>query len=86
MLDRRREEVNLFLSELRSSLSTSGGILLRACTNYSGLEHQLSAIQNLEEQINPYVLAEFANQFELEPCLDFFPDYDWKDSSFESWA
>ena len=85
LLDRRREEANLFLSEIKSVFSVSGGILIRAFANYSGLKHQIDAVQILEEQINPYILAEFANQFDLEPCLDLFQEYPWKDSSFESW-
>jgi len=85
LLDRRREESSLFLSEIRSSLSPTGGILLRAFSNFGGAEHQIKAVEALEQKINPYVLAEFANQYDLETCFDFCQEYPWKDSVFESW-
>lgn len=66
LIDRRREEVVLFLSELDSSPWTSSEILLRAFRNYSASPSQVRAIRTLEEQVNPYVLAEFANNFEIE--------------------
>jgi lysozyme len=85
LLDRRREESLLFLSEIRSSLSPTGGILLRAFSKYGGAEHEIQAIEALEHQMNPYILAEFANQFDLEATLDFEQEYAWKNSSFDSW-
>lgn len=85
LLDRRREESSLFLSEIRSSLSPTGGILLRAFSNYGGAEHQIRSIEALERKLNPYTLAEFANQFDLEVTFDFGQEHDWKGSSFDSW-
>lgn len=65
LIDRRREEVALFLSEIDSCPWTSSEILLRAFRNYCASPSQVRAIRALEEQINPYALAEFANSFEI---------------------
>lgn len=85
LLDRRREESALFLSEIRAPFTPAGGVLLRAFSTYNGAKHEVIAIEALEQKINPYVLAEFANQYDLESCLDFCREYPWRDSVFESW-
>lgn len=85
LLDRRREEASLFLSEIRACQCPSGGILQRAFSNYTAEHNQIRAIQILEQNLNPYVLAEFANQFDLEPCLHFDEEFDLKNSTFDSW-
>jgi GH24 family phage-related lysozyme (muramidase) len=65
LLDRRREEVALFLREIDDSPWTSTEVLMTAFRNYSAAPHQVRAIRILEENINPYVLAEFANSFRI---------------------
>jgi len=65
LLDRRREEVALFLREIDDSPWTSTEVLMTAFRNYSAAPHQVRAIRVLEENINPYVLAEFANNFRI---------------------
>lgn len=85
LLDRRREEASLFLAELKAASCPSGGILLKAFSDYTGAKHQIHAIQNLEQHLNPYVLAEFANQFDLEPCLRSKEEFPWSDTAFDSW-
>ena len=65
LLDRRREEVALFLREVDGNPWVSTEVLMTACRNYSAAPHQVRAIRNLEENINPYVLAEFANEFRI---------------------
>jgi hypothetical protein len=42
---------------------------------YSATPHEIRAIRNLENQINPYVLAEFNNQFHLAD----------EESNYKSW-
>ena len=65
LLDRRREEVALFLREVDGNPWASTEVLMTAFRNYSAAPHQVRAIRMLEENINPYVLAEFANNFQL---------------------
>lgn len=70
LLQRRREETNLMLGDI--GRGTWGcGILLRAIRNYRGASHQIMAIKLLESHSNPYVLAEFANDFRLEDTGDY---------------
>lgn len=75
LVERRREEVRLFLSEMNANAWTSGEVLLKAFRMYSATPHEIRAIRNLENQINPYVLAEFNNQFHLAN----------EDSNYGSW-
>ena len=65
LLDRRREEVALFLREVDGNPWVSTEVLMTAFRNYSAAPHQVRAIRNLEENINPYVLAEYANEFRI---------------------
>lgn len=65
LLDRRREEVALFLREVDGNPWVSTEVLMTAFRNYSAAPHQVRAIRALEENINPYVLAEFANNFRI---------------------
>lgn len=69
LLDRRREEVNLFLQDVDANPWSSTEILLTAFRNYTAAPHQVRAIRQLEESVNPYVLSEFANNF----CIDEDP-------------
>jgi hypothetical protein len=39
---------------------------MKAFRNYTASSKQVNAIRKLEESINPYVLAEFANAFEIQ--------------------
>lgn len=65
LLERRREEVELFLREANANPWSSTEILLAAFRNYSAAPNQVRAIRKLEENINPYILAEFANEFNV---------------------
>lgn len=65
LLERRKEETNLFLKELNANPWNSTDILLTAFRNYQGAPHQARAIRKLEESINPYVLTAFANDFRV---------------------
>ena len=69
LLDRRREEVQLFLQETNLVPRSSTEILLKAFRNYMATADQVKAIRRLEERISPYVLSEFANQFQLDDSL-----------------
>lgn len=73
LLDRRREEIRLFLTEVNSAPWSSTEILLTAFRNYTAAPHEVWAIRRLEEQLNPYVLSEFANNFRVteNPWEDF---------------
>jgi lysozyme len=65
LLSRRKEEVKLFLYDINPIQYCSSNILLKAFRCYSGTPNQINAIQELEETINPYVLTDFSNSFEL---------------------
>jgi GH24 family phage-related lysozyme (muramidase) len=74
LLERRREEARLFLNRIYTSTCHAGEILLAAFKNYSGSSNEIQAIKKLEEDINPYLLAEFANTFQIKQA-------DWIDQS-----
>ena len=77
LLDRRREEMNLFLQEVDANPWASTEILLTAFRNYTAAPHEVRAIRSLEESINPYILSEFANSFRIS-------DNAWEDFSNEA--
>ncbi len=86
LLDRRREEVDLFFQETAVTPSSFTDILLAAFRNYTASIEQVQAIRQLERRISPYVLSEFANAFRTDAT-------DWVDypSSeldllFDSWS
>jgi lysozyme len=66
LLDRRREEIDLFLQGVSNIPGYANGVLLTAFRNYTASAKQVNAIRQLEEAINPYVLSEFANNFQTE--------------------
>lgn len=66
LVDRRREEITLFLAEVDANPWSSTEVLLSAFRNYTAAPHQVRAVRSLEEQINPYVLSKFANEFDIE--------------------
>lgn len=66
LLQRRQEEVLLFLHEINENTLITADILLTAFRNYSAASHQVRAIRVLEESINPYTLSEFANGFRID--------------------
>ena len=76
LLDRRREEMNLFLQEVDANPWASTEILLTAFRNYTAAPHEVRAIRTLEESISPYILSEFANDFRIDenPWSDFETD------------
>lgn len=65
LIDRRREEINLFLEETKANSLARTEILLDAFRYYAGSPGQIKAIRELEESISPYVLSEFANSFDV---------------------
>lgn len=65
LLERRREEVNLFLQEIDANPWASTEVLLTAFRNYAAAPHEVRAIRQLEESISPYILSEFANNFRI---------------------
>ena len=76
LLDRRREEIRLFLTDVNANPWSSTEILLTAFRNYTAAPHEVRAIRRLEEQLNPYVLSEFANNFKIS-------ENPWEDYSSE---
>jgi GH24 family phage-related lysozyme (muramidase) len=64
LIERRREEVELLLRDSGIAPWVPSGILLRAFSHYVAAPHQVKAIQHLENNVNPYALAEFANKFQ----------------------
>jgi hypothetical protein len=79
LLERRREETSLILGDIGRG-TWGSGILLRAMNGYRGTTNQINAIKTLESHTNPYVLAEFANEF----CLDATGDYDLTEEELSS--
>lgn len=77
LLERRREEMGLFLRDVDTSPWASTEVLLTAFRNYSAAPHEVRAIRALEERINPYILSEFANSFRIDDDL-------WQDFADES--
>ena len=67
LLDRRKQEAALFLD----TETFSGNLLLKAFRNYTASAEQVAAIRQLETEINPYVLSEFANKFNVTYGGDF---------------
>jgi GH24 family phage-related lysozyme (muramidase) len=65
LLERRREESMLFLTEVKQAIPKCEDLLLTAFRSYAASAEQVSAIRKLEQKINPYVLAEFANDFSI---------------------
>ena len=76
LLDRRREETNLFLQNVDSTPWDTTEILLTAFREYSGTTSEIKAVQELEENISPYILSKFANEFNG-------PDSPWETFSQE---
>ena len=84
LLDRRRQETKLFLWDLEGDAWTSEEIMLKAFRNYSAAPHQVRAIRELEERINPYALSEFANSFCIDESVTDLDDQELRDI-FSSW-
>jgi hypothetical protein len=55
----------LFLQEVDANPWASTQILLAAFRNYSAAPHEVRAIRELEENVSPYVLSKFANDFQI---------------------
>jgi len=69
LLERRREESGLFLTEIKQPIKKCEDLLLTAFRGYAASTEQTKAIRKLEQKINPYVLAEFANNFSINGSL-----------------
>ena len=71
LINRRREEIRLFLFAVPGIEAwPSTDILLAAFRNYTASLDQVYAIRRLEQETNPYVLAEFANSFKAIDAWD----------------
>ena len=66
LVERRRKEVSLFLSEITDDTWIGSDILLKAFRNYTASPGQVRAIRKLQEAVDPYTLSSFANDFELD--------------------
>jgi GH24 family phage-related lysozyme (muramidase) len=73
LLHRRREEIRLFLHEVDANPWSSTDVLLAAFRNYTAAPHQVKAIRSLEQNLSPYVIAQFANEFQIDD--DPWDDY-----------
>ena len=74
LLERRREEINLFLADLETKPWVATDVLLQAFRSYGAKPHETEAVRALEATINPYALAEFANSFKLADSFAFSSD------------
>ena len=63
LLERRKEETNLFVEEIDITEVPFPGVLLLATNSYQGHPCQIEALIKLEKKINPYILAEFMNDY-----------------------
>jgi|TARA_B100000700_G_scaffold173027_1_gene191185 GH24 family phage-related lysozyme (muramidase) len=66
LLDRRKEEIKLFLTEIHINDWKTSQILLNAFNTFKSTPGQIRAIQKLEESINPYILSDFANGYKVD--------------------
>lgn len=66
LLDRRREEISLFIQEADATPAFLTDTLLNAFRNYTATPEQVQAVRQLEKRINPYVLSEFVNAFQID--------------------
>ena len=82
LIDRRREEVELLLREINENPWCSTEVLMKAFRTYTAAPHQVRAIRQLEENVNPYVLAEFANSFAIDEDPWAFSEADAIESLF----
>jgi len=73
LVERRRKEVRLFLSELLDDSWIGSDILLKAFRNYVASPAQVRSIRKLQEAIDPYALSSFANDFEIDadPYIEY---------------
>lgn len=65
LIERRNDEIQLFLEDVDAVLPPSTEILLAAFREYSAAEHEVTAIRQLERKISPYILSIFANDFKV---------------------
>ena len=66
LLERRKEEVDLFLGTLNNQGALPRGLLLTAFRSYTGSPDQINAINKLEDKTTSYLLAEFINSFDIK--------------------
>ena len=83
LLDRRREEINLFLNQIEIPHYPSPEILLKAFEEFTGSQNQIEAVRILEQKINPYTLSEFSNNFRFNTESDCaYIDFDFTMSKY----
>jgi len=84
LLDRRKEEVKLFLTEIHTNDWKTSEILLNSFRTFNSSPGQIRAIRKLEENINPYILSEFANNFKVDlSALESYSENDYLSISLE---
>jgi lysozyme len=76
LIERRREEGNLFLTNIGDCSWTAPGVLLKAFRDYEASLSQVNAIRKLEEAVNPYLLSEFANDFGIATSRSSLIDHE----------
>lgn len=85
LLKRRKEEVKLFLYDINPIEDISSDVLLRAFRSYTGSREEINAIRELEESVNPYRLAKFANAFNLD-SFGWLEDFESQDGLLSAWS
>ena len=73
LLERRKEETDLFIEEVDVSEAPFPGILLMAANNYQGHPSQIEALIKLEKKINPYILSAFMNEY-ADHARELYPN------------
>jgi GH24 family phage-related lysozyme (muramidase) len=80
LLDRRKEEIKLFLTELNKNEWKSNHLLLNCFSNFNGNMDQINAINKLEEKINPYILSDFVNNYTFNNSFSInYDEIDFED-------
>ena len=86
LINRRREESFLFLEEIKDVALASGDILLKAFRDYAASPRHITAIRRLEAQLNPYILAGFANDFILDEYHIDYLESDRLPNVIDNWT
>ena len=73
LVNRRKEETDLFLTNQNVEGIKAGNILLKAFKDYTASQHEIEAISKLEAVLNPCILAAFDNDFnDNRNCYNYY--------------
>lgn len=79
LIQRRSDEITLFLSCTDEFRWQSPDILLKAFRDYEASSREVQAIRQLEKSISPYLLAEFADCFGVFTRQSSYLPFDYEE-------